>query len=239
MKHYKRIYKCIQRGTPHAIKYSLAVRRRCRIPPFDRIQKGWTTLQVGCSGRLCTLGRSQAIILSRLVGDSGHVYVFEAIPENGEAFSQYIERYGINNIIMLRYGLWNSCGRIDFDVPENDSQLITTGSRAVDVRKDEPKRFDGERSLPVETIDSTVRRLNIKHVELINITTNGSEPEIIEGGEKTIRTNRPLICVPGENPNIRKKLLTVFERLEYRVHETSVKLHMLGRPFKELWAEPM
>lgn len=195
--------------------------------------------QVGCSGRLCELGRSQAIILSKLVKEHGHVYAFDAIPENISVFEDYIQRHNIGNINVIHLGLWKEPGKIEFDVPEDPEKRVTTGSRPKLVREEEPSRFDGIRSLPVETIDNIIQQFEIYRLDFLNITTNGSEPEIIEGGFNTISKHRPLISTPGETKNISNRLKKMFADIDYEVHENTTKLHVFGKPFKELWMKPL
>jgi len=234
---YKKIYKHIQRLIPHDIKYALASRKRRRSPPYSMIRPGWTAFQIGCSGRLCNLGRSQAIVLSSLVGKQGHVYAFEAIPENLSAFEEYIKLHNIENITIVPIGLWNKAGVIEFYVPQKLPNIITTGSRPKQIRENEPSRFDSTRCLPVETIDKMVDKLGIKKVHFINITTNGSEPEIIEGGLHTIIKHRPYITMPGETQQISERITEILTDIGYEVHKNIIRLHILGKPFKEQWAE--
>lgn len=236
---YKSIYKAVQRSLPHELKYKMAVKRIKRYKPYSLMQKGWNVIQVGTSGRLCELGRSQAIIFSKIVGaKQGKVHVFEAIPENIEVFTQYLKQKNINNILVYSHGLWNKTDDIEFYIPADKRKRVTTGTRAVDIRKDEQARFDSIAQLPVKALDDCMGLLKLDKLGLLNITANGAEPEIIEGAIKTITKYKPHIVTPGENEEIRGKIIEILRNVKYEVHVNTTKLHALGRPFTELWATP-
>lgn len=239
MKKFKSIYKTVQKSLPHELKYKMAVMRIKQYKPYNLIQQGWNVIQVGTSGRLCELGRSQAIIFSKIIGTkNGQVHVFEAIPENVEVFTQYLKKENINNIQVYSYGLWNKTDRIEFYIPADVQKRVTTGTRAVEIRKNEDTRFDSKSQLPVKALDDCIESLQLNRLDLMNITANGAEPEIIEGAYSTITRYKPYIVTPGESKDIRDRIIKLLTSMKYKVHLNTTKLHALGRPFTELWAAP-
>ena len=150
----KLAYKSALRHTPHSVKYAAMTAWQRTLPPYHLVKSGDVVVQVGVAGHLCPIGRSQAIIYSRLVGDSGKVLAFEAMPENLDLFRSYIARHGVMNIEATTTGLWNEKGLLQFDAPESGFG----SSRIKKVRPNEPYRYSTERELPVDTLDNLLTR---------------------------------------------------------------------------------
>ena len=93
-----------------------------------------------------------------------------------------------------------------------------------EVRPELGDKFDTSRDFPVDSIDNVVEINKIERANLINITINGAEHEAIEGGEKTIIENRPIICMryPVERE---EKVISHLKALGYIVHDSSMKLY--------------
>lgn len=229
----KLLYQTALRLLPYSVKYGLMTAWQRALPPYHLVKAGDTVVQVGAAGPLCPLGRSQAIIYARLVGKSGKVFAIEAIPENLESFRSYIRRQGIDNIEPYNMGLWKEKGVLIFDAaPEGNP---SPASQIKHLRTEEKLRYGSDRALPVDTLDNLLPRFDIARLDLINVTTNGGEAEILAGGAGYLARFRPALCVPA-----RKENEAFFDEtlapLGYRKHRDRVRLHPLGPSFEILWA---
>jgi FkbM family methyltransferase len=224
----RKLYEFAHRITPHPIKYAAMTSWQRRYPPFCMVNAGDTVVQVGVAGRLCPLGRSQPLIFSRLVEPDGRVIGFESIPENLNLFTAYAARHGISNVETRAVGLWKEKTVLPFDVPERSgSSRIMSGC----TRK--PFRFNPSRNIFCDTLDNQLSGLD--RLDLLNLTTNIAEAEIVEGGMEIVRRFRPAICMIGREEN-RAFFKSTLEPMGYSSHETLAFLHVLGKSIPVLFA---
>ena len=217
---------------PHGIKYRIISKWHLRHSAFKYVKEGYSIIQIGASGRLCELGRSQPVIYSILVGSNGVVNVFEVLPENILGLNEYFEKYRIKNIKCHNIGVWKEPDAIEFIAPYR----MATGSMIKEVIPDVADKFDTSRKFKVDSIDNLVKDNGIEKVDLINITINGAEPEAIEGGKNTIISHRPKIFMryPVEREERVKKYL---KDLGYNIHDDYMRLYFISGKFRVLWAE--
>ena len=113
---------------------------------------------------------------------------------------------------------------------------MATGSMIKEVRPELGDKFATSRVFPVDSIDNVIEINKIERVNLINIAINGGEPEAIEGIEKTIIENMPIIWMryPVERE---EKVISHLKGLEYIVYDISMRRYFLSGNFRILWAE--
>jgi FkbM family methyltransferase len=130
-----------------------------------------------------------------------------AFEPNPLAYAALIENIDINNLSQnvtpYNLGLWNTEKELELKIPKDttDSGLATFG--------DDPSRFrydnkDGEfttHSVKCVTIDDMFSKLNLESLDVIKIDTEGSELNIIKGGEKTIKEFKPNILLEFDDKN--------------------------------------
>ncbi|NKB49965.1 MAG: FkbM family methyltransferase [Alphaproteobacteria bacterium] len=226
------VYKSAINHTPYSVKYKAMTAWQRTLPPYHVVKPGDVVVQIGVAGHLCPMGRSQAILYSRLVGDTGKVLAFEAIPENLDHFCSYVTRHGITNIESKSTGLWNEKGTLVFDAPAKGPG----SSRIKAAKTDAPYQYTTEREFPVDTLDHLLDEQGVERLDLINITTNCAETEIMEGGMKYLKRFKPTLCVP-ERPENLEYFEANLKPLGYTAQVREVRLHLLGSPFRVLWAE--
>lgn len=119
-----------------------------------------------------------AVIFSRLVGDKGHVYSFEALANQFETMQKNMERFRCDNVTPCFNAAWNT-----------NEQLLMCENRA--------SSCIGEGSVPVQAvrIDDFVKERAIERVDFIKMDIEGAEQEALEGCVETIGKHRPKLAL--------------------------------------------
>lgn len=229
---FKKFWKKLVAIFPHHFKYGFSAWRLKRYSPFNLLSNCRTIIQVGASGRLCDLGRSQPIIFSKLIDVKGKIHAFDVLPENIDGLKAYLSAYNISNITCHLSGIWKQKGILEFSAPYRAG----TGSVIKEVRPELVDKYSTTRYLSVDSIDNLVEANGIDSVDFINITINGAELEAIEGAEKIISRYNPIICMVYPNTNI-ERIVTILKTFGYDMHFESIRLHLFGKLFKILWAK--
>ncbi len=149
-----------------------------------------------------------AIYMSKLVGDTGKVIVYEPDESNLAILNQNIKINNIQNIEVVKAGIWNKNTTLEFS---NNQEL---GSSFLDAS-------GGNKVLvPVVSLDEEVKRLGLSRVDFIKMDIEGAELEAIEGASKLLEegsTNFAIASyhiVNGE---------PTFNKLEQMFHELTYK----------------
>lgn len=112
---------------------------------------------------------------AKAVGPSGKVIAFEPDGIVYKKLSANIELNGLNNVVTVKKGLWNSDGVLKF-VGDNlrgySFMAAESAPGAVDV--------------PVASLDNELARLGIAAVNFIKADVEGAELEFIKGAVKTL-----------------------------------------------------
>ena len=164
-----------------------------KIFPFISLRRGQDVLQVGSAAWTLEAGISQAIALSVIVGPRGHVLVLEPEAKNRQALIEYALKHGIHNISVVPLAACNERGTRKLTVYGGASGAHVLGEAL------ERRQGTGEAASP-RTARNDVREVEIEvdtidHVleereyspDFINLTTNGSEFEVIQGMAETLK----------------------------------------------------
>ncbi len=122
-----------------------------------------------------------AVVLSGLVGESGHVYAIE--PGFGEVLGKTISANGLSNTTVIEAAAGSSRGTSTMHLSEYaaESSLIEghCGEETVTVE------------VAVDTIDNIVKSRGLERVDLIKVDIEGFEEEALEGSREVIDAFRP------------------------------------------------
>jgi FkbM family methyltransferase len=130
-----------------------------------------------------------ALLFAAKVGPTGRVYCFEPNPEVRQ---RLIANIRLNDFeartTILSTALSISPGNAVLYVPKRDhyNRGIASLYKHAEVLGDQV-------SVQVETLDRVVAELKLERLDLIKIDTDGSDADVILGGETAIGTYRPLI----------------------------------------------
>lgn len=123
--------------------------------------------------------------------DFARVQAFEPVPTYAECWRKNLEDY--DNAALTEAALGAECGRVSLRCGTEGSHGDTFVAKG-----DEPDLV--ARDVPLLTIDST----SLEGVDFIKIDCEGFELNVIRGGEKLIRRDRPCVIVE-QKPGMAKK----------------------------------
>lgn len=125
---------------------------------------------------------------SKLVGESGIVYCFEADPENYALLEKNTK--GLVNVSLHKVAVSEKNGTIDFYHIDN-----STGCHSI-VSPDSPSK---KITVDSVTLDSLIERGEVVDVDLIKIDIEGGEPFAFRGMEKLLRSSAKVKIVAEYN----------------------------------------
>ncbi len=162
--------------------------------------------------------------------DAGHVYAFEAAPENAQAIRHHAELNGVGNVTVLPVAVAAAAGRGRLQVVEDQSwsKLEEYGEHPLT-----------EQVIEVElvAIDDLVAAGDLQPPTVVKIDVEGAEIAVLEGMRQTIAAHRPaIIC---ELHGTHREFVAVMREHHYRlinlegtipVEQQGASAHALGLP---------
>ncbi len=178
---------------PFAAKYRVSdVVRRHRLP-YSLLGAGSVAIQIGAPRDTLRAGRSRAMTFVRRTGPNGRVLVVEPDPTSASEFSRIARRHCMAHVDVVCVAAWfeHSILRMNIDVA-HPATNFTAGY--ADYASEELARFH-ESIVPAVPLDDLVEQAEMKHVDLVSITTNGAEGEVLRGLSNTLKRDHPYICL--------------------------------------------
>jgi FkbM family methyltransferase len=80
-------------------------------------------------------------------------------------------------------------------------------------------------SVRAETLDEYVTRNRIRQLDLIKVDVEGMEEAVLRGGEKTLRSLRPILYLEADRQDKRPSLMARLDTLGYRFEEHGPPLY--------------
>jgi len=132
------------------------------------------------------------LVLSKLVGNSGRVYSFEADPSLIEIFAENVKLNNFSNVSIQSLAVSNKTGISKFSI-----------NKSYDTRSTLDPISLSENTIDVKTIslDEFCLKENLKKVDFIKMDIEGSEPKALEGMRKIISDNPQLKIILEFNQN--------------------------------------
>lgn len=157
---------------------------------------------------------------AKLVGDEGHVFAFEAVPDHYEALEKNIEINQFSNVTALNAATYDK---------NQDMWLVGWDLKPEpDPEHPEAEHINPEGSMPVKavTVDSVLNEHDIQSVDYVKIDIGRQELNAIRGMENTLRASEEvtmLVEIGEEN----------FEQVDALLTE----LGFSGTPLDDSWGE--
>jgi FkbM family methyltransferase len=173
---------------PVGFKYGIGKVLRARRLPYSLLRDGSIVVQIGCPWDILHAGRSRGIYFSIFSGTNGRVVIIEPDVDNVKKLQSFIAEQSIGNITVVELGAWSSRTRLRFlaDPAHPAANLIED---VFDARRRDLDKFSMT-EIDVDSIDNILEGLHVTSVDLVSITTNGSEAEILRGMNKTLARTR-------------------------------------------------
>ena len=194
-----KIFNRTMRYVPFEVKYGIGRRLRSGSYPYCLIDPGAVVVQVGAPSDTLLAGRSRGMYFSLFAGTAGKVIIVEPDAKSVQIFEALANKYAIENLTFCSAAAWSETKSLKIFInEEHPASSFTEGSKA----------YDGQRmaayhavELPADTLDNILRSLGIGTVDIVSITTNGAETEILSGMKNLMAAGLPYIClaVTGEN----------------------------------------
>jgi len=120
-----------------------------------------------------------AVAVAKHIGDAGHLYAFEPVPEYYAKLMNNLSRNGVNNVSAYRLALSNQTERIRFYKREGGGSGITPAK--------------GGETLWVEatTVTEFLTVQKIDRVDLLNLDCEGSELLVLQGAKAVLENQLP------------------------------------------------
>lgn len=209
-----RFYNAVVAFVPFGIKYGIGKSLRRNKFPYCLIDQGKvkTTVQIGAPRDTLRAGRSRAAYFS-LFNKGGGTIVIEPDPASKLAFEGLTQKGKLRDLRFYESGAWSEKKDVKLYVnPSHPATNFTEGT--VDY---------GDRNLdeyevvhvPCDTVDNILTNLDVDKVDLISMTTNGAEVEILQGMRDTLAKGVTYICV-AKHDHL-KGYTDFLESLDYRL----------------------
>lgn len=167
---------------PQRLTYGIGLVLRRRHLPYALIRPDDVVVQLGAPQDLLRAGRSRAAFFLRLVSATGKVVVMEPDPLNCEALAAHAARAGLDDrLILVPSGAWHEEAELSFFRSEShpaSAALVDVSGASEEKRR---RRGYTEIRVPVRSVDQVFAEHNLPAPRLVSITTNGGEPQILEG----------------------------------------------------------
>jgi FkbM family methyltransferase len=139
------------------------------------------------------------MFFSLLLRGSGKVIVVEPDCESIREFRLIGKRQGIQNVILCPVAAWSTrgTGRL-FVNDSHPASSFTEGTKEYDAKRLKALRLV---EMPADSIDNILNEIGTNTPDLISITTNGAETQILQGMRKTIASGLPYISLAATGPN--------------------------------------
>lgn len=211
VKCYNRILSLV----PFQIKYSIGKSLRKNEFPYQLLDSESVVVQVGAPADTLKAGRSRAMYFSLFTaGGSGKTVIVEPDEASESRFAKIAKSQKLDHIVYCRSGAWSEKKLLKLYVdPQHPATNFIEGT--VDYTPERVSEFDAF-EVPVDTVDNILASNGIEHVDLISVTTNGSEEEILRGMQRTMASGVQYICLARTSPDFNEMMSNYgYELLAY------------------------
>ena len=169
---------------PHGLKYQVAGRLRVGRMPYSLVHPDSVVVQIGAPADTLRSGRSRAMHFALRTREFGQTIVIEPDGLSVEAFRQVAASLGVSGYETVQCGVWSKKDSLRFFINDAHPASNFTGG-TVEYSESELSAYRTV-EVPVRTLDDIVASLGLNRVDLVSITTNGAEEEILKGMSQTM-----------------------------------------------------
>jgi FkbM family methyltransferase len=164
-----------------------------------------------------------SLLASVLVGQTGHVYSFEPLPDNLRELRRHLEMNGIKNCTVIDVAVSSTDGEGVFD-PSGDR---CTGHLA----------DNGNLHVRTASLDGFLMRNEIRLPSLMKIDIEGAELECLQGASNVIQQARPVIFLATHGREMHTACIELLAKWNYRItsldgHSVESSDELIARPIE-------
>lgn len=154
-----------------------------------------------------------SLLLAKAAGEHGHVYAFEALPENAERWQKNITLNGMESRLSLYSGaVTNSSGPVQFLVHASGGMGKAAGSAG---RND---KYQNEVTVPGISLDEFVFGQGNPPPQIIKIDIEGGEVLALPGMQRVLEEARPVLLMELHGPKSSRKAWETLTMAGYTLH---------------------
>lgn len=130
---------------------------------------------------------SETVLLSRMVGDAGHVYGFEPNPYTYERLSMNVAINELKNVSIYDLAIGEKDGEVSFNIYPKG--FCNPGMSSKYMSTPQTKKI----TVPQRTLDSFVAEKGISRVNFLKMDIQGAEMDLLNGADGLLERDRPTI----------------------------------------------
>lgn len=177
-----------------------------------------------------------ALVMSKIVGKSGHIYIFEPGQYSFRVLSMVIKFHRLTNVTAVKKALSNREGTIKLITPIKENGKIGPSLAYISNHVDNEASSE---EVEMTTLDNYCLRNKIERVDFIKCDTEGSEFLVFQGAKGVINKYRPVILSEIDRGHLHRYQQTTdsveqfFSKLSYLIYiyknGSFVKAHSLAK----------
>ena len=160
------------------------------------------------------------LVMSRLAGESGHIYGFEPCGYSYKVLRFIVGYYRLKNVTLIAKALSDKNGTEDLTTPiKKNGKLGRSMSYLKSSNREEKCTV---KRVQLTTLDDYFSKVNISRLDFIKCDAEGAELLVFKGGKETLKRYKPVILCEinllssTENQNIPpKQIYNFFSELGY------------------------
>ena len=160
--------------------------------PYSLVE-GKTVVQIGAPYDTLNAGRSRGMMFSLMAGTGGRVLIIEPLQESVEEFRKRLVELNLENTTVFQSGAWSSKKESVINVDVDHPATNFTGD-TVDYTEERVSDFSKVK-IQLDTVDNILSQSGFDKVDLISITTNWAEEEILQGMSEALRVGVKYVCL--------------------------------------------
>ncbi|HEV3221887.1 MAG TPA: FkbM family methyltransferase [Puia sp.] len=152
--------------------------------------------------------------LSRLAGESGHVYAIEPMSKFYNTLKGIIENRKPSNVILYQYAMGGDSGFVEMGIPKVENvkkfayaRIIRSSTFLEYVESEKVKNVHGDDLFH-----------DLSRVDFIKCDVEGLELAVFQSFKEIIGNHRPIVLCELGNPQDRKQLLDIFSPYDYKMY---------------------
>ncbi|MFH1325755.1 MAG: FkbM family methyltransferase [archaeon] len=144
---------------------------------------------------------------AKMLGKNGRVISIEPDKKNIKLLKKNVGLNNLKNVDVIEKGVFSKKGKMTFYLDD-----IGTGGHSL--LKSEVKKKE---IISVDTIDNTLSKLKINHVDLIKIDVEGVEIEAFKGAKKILKKSHPKIIFEALSEHKREEIYKFLNQYGYKI----------------------